>query len=297
MTVRCVLTGACTLLLTGVIPSQVPEALTPAESTVALTNTVGQRIAPPTSDWPNPVPTRIESVYYGHRENRDPPIRVECSPYGAEFSCVRVTGGTPGAGMVLFCAEAPDSILTSFGTFLVTPGCVTLPGVFDANGIFEYPVNLGRRQLCEHSFFLQAMEVSNKEPGMILSWGLEVRFNEGNAQPPTLEHRSPTMQAMLCRTVLEGVPILHTVLIRFEAADSYVLNVEGVLTFPTEDTTRIYVSLASPGGPWGANRWHRTAVDVGKGSASSYVEVWVSLDHGGGAPYRLAAVVETGYCS
>lgn len=262
-----------------------------AEIVGTIKGVVGTVVPGTTGEWPNPVPTHVDTRYYGYRANLEPPLRVKIWPYEYDRTTMRVDGGNPGTGAVLFCSAAPDAIPTICGMLLVTPNCVVIPGVFDAEGCFDVPINPGQKTLCGSSFYFQAMEVSNLPSAMKLSWGLEVTYREGNAQPRNLTYHRPAMQAIPCRTVLEEIPILHTVLVRFEAAQSYVLTLDGIVYQAAKDTTKIFVSLTSPGGPVGKNQWHCVGVDVAKRDPPARAEVWVALDHGSGKTYELGAVV------
>lgn len=275
------------------LPPVVPPPPVVGKPSVVQTELIyGVFPPPPAVAWPNPVPTRIEGTYFGYQFHPKTAIKLECYIYGDEYSSIRLSGGEPGAEAVLFCADKAELNWTPWGAFLVPTSCVTIPGFFNAEGVFEYPVNLGLRELCEETFYFQGVEWKGDE-NPVLSWGLALRYAPGNEQPPLVYHE-PAMQAILCKTVLEEVAILHSVLIRFEAAASYELSVDDIVYGPGGMKTKIYVSLSSPGGPFGPNEWHRAAVDIGKRAVTPWVEVWVALDHTGGKrTYERGAVIKT----
>lgn len=242
-----------------------------------------------------PVPVRLESEWTGYGNSNA--IRAECDIFGEVFSSLRLTGGAPGCQAMLYCgvALAPTPMPTPFGDFFISHDCVVIGGVFDADGVFEIPLNLGMRELRGMTLYMQGMEITDVAPGPQLSWLLTLRFVEGNDQPP-LGHHSPAMQAFFCRDVVEEEAVRHALLLRFEAAESYVLTVDKVETFV--DKVKVYVTLGSIGGPSGANQWHREAFYLTRTASEVMpprVEVRVRLDHGAGGPYRLAAVIDTLY--
>jgi hypothetical protein len=295
MKTRTVFAWACALAVAGVVSAQEPwsghKLRPPGEAQVAVAPVKGEWVAKDrVIDWPNPVPTRIESTHYGVGLNNTG-LDIDCFIWGEDTSMIRVTGGKPEAPAVLFCAVEPAEIKLPWGMVLVSPECVAIPGWFDRDGCFDMPVNLGRRELCGQTFYFQALELPRGADIPRLSWGFKVRYARGNAQPADVLRIEPAMQAILCKSVSPLIPTLYNVLIRFEAAESHVLSVEDV--YQEEGKTLVYVSLLSPGGPWGANRWHRAVADLGP-FPQPEVEVWVTVNHGGPCLLsKLGAVVKT----
>jgi len=288
---------ACALAVVGVVSAQQPWAsykIRPpqgAEVAGVITET-GEWSKEKVADFRNPVPTRIESSYYGERAVLNP-LYIECSTFGDQ-SVVRVVGGEPGAPAFLFCALAPDEIAMPWGVVLVSPDCVTVPGWFDADGVFEMPVNLGQRELCGPTFYLQALEVAPHAMPR-LTWGFKLRYAEGNPQPPEVQQTEPATQAILCKVVKEFLPDCYSVLVRFEAAESYVLTVEDA--YRVEGKHLVYAHLTRLGGPEPTepNKWHRATVNVGVWPEPE-VEVWVSVHHGEPCLMnKLAAVIKTDF--
>lgn len=297
MKTRSIFTWACALAVAGVVTAQEPwpgHKVRPEGAQVATAPATGEWVAQDrVVDRPNPVPTRIESSYYGERINPNV-LYIDCNVFG-EQSTVRVLGGEPGAPVVLFCAAEPGEIKMPWGVVLVPPSSVAVPGYFDKDGCFEMPVNLGRKEYCGHTVYFQALGLADNALPQ-LSWGFKVRFAPGNAQPAEVLHTKPAMQAILCKTMREYLPTAYSVLIRFEAAESYALTVDDIYREEGEKGKHlIYVSLLSPGGAWGANRWHRAVVDIGL-LPEPEVEVWVTVNHATPCLLtKLGAVIETDF--
>lgn len=297
MRARTLFVWACAVAVAGVVSAQEPYAkpghkIQPrGEAQVAAAPVQGEWVAKDrVVDRPNPVPTRIESTHYGTGLNNTG-LGIDCFILGEETSTIQVTGGQPEAPAVIFCAAEADEIPLGWGVVLVSPECVAIPGRFDRDGCFEMPVNLGRKELCDQTFYFQALELPRGDAMPRLSWGFKVRYARGNAQPAEVLHKEPAMQAILCKSVSPFIPTLYNLLIRFEAAESYVLAVEDI--YHERDKTLVYVTLMSPGGPRGANRWHRAVVDLGP-FPQPEVEVWVTVNHATPCLLnKLAAVVET----
>lgn len=285
---------ACALAVAGVASAQEPwvgHKIRPPEGAVVAGPVTGEWVAKDRlADRINPVPTRIETSYYGERAVQNP-LYVDCFIWGEE-STVRVVGGEPGAQAFLFCALRPAEIAMPWGVVLVPPDCVTVAGWFDGEGCFEMPVNLGLRELCGTTFYFQALEVApNAAPR--LTWGFKLRYARGSAQPAEVQPTEPATQAIMCKAVRKFLPAAYAVLVRFEAAESYVLSVEDV--YREEGKHLIYAHLTSLEGPRGPNKWHREVVNVGV-FPEPEVEVWVSVNHGEPCLVnKLAAVIKTEY--
>lgn len=241
----------------------------------------------------NPVPVRVESVWYGYRLNPRV-LEVGCYIFGEEYTSLRLTGGTPHEQALLLCSFEPAVLPMRFGYLLVSPYCFVAHGVFNSEGVFEFPINLGAQELRGLTLYLQGMDATEAGAPPELSWGLALRFAEGNAQP-VLPYRGPPVQAFFCRDVLEEVPILHSLLVRFEAAQSYELSVEAIVKPPCHSKVLVFATMESIGGPFGPNVWHRKAVELAKREVPPVVELWVKTEYGYGGEYELAAVIQTAY--
>jgi hypothetical protein len=247
----------------------------------------------------NPVPVRIESEWTGYQNSNA--IRAECYIYGEEYSSLRLTGGQPGCPAMMFCSVslAPTPVSTPFGDFFLSDECVVAHGWFDAEGIFEIPINLGMRELRGTTLHLQGLEMTDVAPGPELSWLLTLRFFDGNEQPE-LAYHSPAMQTFFCREIVESEAVRHNLLIRFEADESYVMHINGTSPekpWAPDGVVKVYVTLKAPGGLSGHNKWHREAFQLTATAAEVMpptVEVWVRLDHGVPGPFLLA-VIDTVY--
>lgn len=244
-------------------------------------------------DAPNPVPTRIETAYYGENLNT-PILYVDCYIGGESTSAIRVTGGEPGETVALFCATEPAEVILPWGVFLVSPACEVIPGVFDDEGCFYAPINLGDRGLIGQTLYFQAGVL--RDDIAMLSWGFKLRFANGNPQP-ALNYEGPAAQAIPCKGLNKFLPTMYTLLLRFEAPASYELFVNDVVYIDwTAGKIMVYATLKSPGPPTGENQWHRAVAPLGPYPTLD-VEVWVNLDHGDpcAGPYQLAAVVDLDY--
>jgi hypothetical protein len=283
---------ACALAVAGVVSAQEPwsghELQPPEGAAVAVAPVSGEWVAKDrVVDLPNPVPTRIETSYYGERLFPNA-LQIECSIYGEE-PCIRVVG-EPGTPVVLFCAMKADETVMPWGVVLVSPQCVAIPGWFDRNGHFDFPVDLGCSPLCDNTFYFQALQVADAAPPR-LSWGFKVRYARGNAQPAEVQYAKPAMQVIPYKAMRDFLPAAYAALIRFEAEESYALTVEDV--YRVAGKQLIYVRMRSPLGPSGPKKWHRAVVDLGW-APEPEVEVWVTVDHAQPFPVsKLRAVVET----
>lgn len=277
MSLRSLIALASAAAVVGVLPSQEPfvghgprvagEAQ-PVIATRAADWVIRDRMAIP---W-NPVPTRIQSYPFG--ENTNPGTELVVQTYvGDDMSCVQVAGGPAYENVTLYCATELGRVELPFGTFLLGPQCIQIPGVFNDQGVFDYEVDLARAELRNTTFHFQAMEIA----APTLSKGMSLRYVYGNPQPP-LGHTEPRLTAILHKDGKENgmIPILYRVLLRFEAEASYQAIVDDVWSDP--GYTDIYVRLKSPGGPKGAIETHRKVVDLGLFPEAN-IRVWVGMDH------------------
>ena len=199
----------------------------------------------------SPVPARVAVEHYGVASGtaNTTTLRIEMDARNAEQSTLRVRGGTPGNIAGILIGSSPASLPLPFGmTLLVAPNATPVFGVFDKNGRFALPIDLGDPQRVGQTLYCQGFQFQPpKDPkiGIIvfhLSQGMKVGFAKGNAQP-NLTYNGPAFTAILMRETLgkDSAPsfaVLSRVLV---PTAGYQLRHHG--TQSTGGVTRIYLTL------------------------------------------------------
>jgi hypothetical protein len=274
---------------------------------VLLAAAAAQERAPNRSDQANdranPVPVRLTASVYRAADvipdSQPGPLMLSCNLLGEYTTTLAVQNGTPGALVSIAVAAQPAAVLLpGMGTVLVSADAVAVQGVFNAAGVFEYPIELARPQLAGHAVFAQAFQMAHDYwPMMCVSEGLQLAFAAGNQQP-ALGYAGPPMTAIPCKAVDPTLDQdFYSVLLEWNASeyvDAKVVDVQGV----SDQTMAVMVQLVRSDVPRSRTMPLlplREVVDLGP-FPHPLVEIWVAATGSGSCIcYEKAALIDLRY--
>lgn len=192
----------------------------------------------------NPVPTRIETAPYGMSDGMSVAMELDCYLKGPGQPVIRLAGGDAGSTAFLLVGAAPADIRLPWGDILrVTPHAVTVPGVFDGEGKFEMPIDVGKDAYCGNTVYVQGAQIAIDLDKVEVSHGLEITFHDGTVQPDGLNYTGPPATAVLCKARDWFAPPSYGVLVSVDAPyRGWDLQLEHVAH--KDEVTEIYLNLA-----------------------------------------------------
>ena len=249
------------------------------------------------------VPTRIVTEVYGI--NTPTAIALDFNVWGnwGENTTICLTGGAAGDPACIFVDLTEAALPTPWGSLLVPPTAVPVPGVFDYKGEFELPIDVTRTGWVGSTVHAQGLCLDLQAPSIQLSGGVKVAYREGHEQPPTgytgppityagpaytgtlIRHESPFIDTMFSLVSQVAVPT-HGYTIQY--TDVQLVNNE----------VHVYVNLEAPHPSWDVSQDPTTVqlpIELGP-TVGEYVRVfvWESVALIPSQPaYEEAAVIDT----